>query len=116
MGAKTIGIAMTPTVVYLQVAADDPTPLLQPLHKRRTASLHLGVVRARVREHADAPQALSLLRARRERPRGRGAAEQRYERAAVEEERVDSESVMRGLDPRIHLLAKKDGLPGQARQ
>jgi hypothetical protein len=24
--------------------------------------------------------------------------------------------VMRGLDPRIHLLAKMDGLPGQARQ
>ena len=23
---------------------------------------------------------------------------------------------MRGLDPRIHLLAKEDGLPGQARQ
>jgi hypothetical protein len=27
-----------------------------------------------------------------------------------------SSTVMRGLDPRIHLLAKEDGLPGQARQ
>jgi len=26
------------------------------------------------------------------------------------------EGVMRGLDPRIHLLAKTDGLPVQARQ
>jgi hypothetical protein len=26
------------------------------------------------------------------------------------------ELVMPGLDPGIHLLAKKDGLPGQARQ
>jgi hypothetical protein len=25
-------------------------------------------------------------------------------------------TVMRGLDPRIHLLPEKDGLPGQARQ
>jgi hypothetical protein len=27
-----------------------------------------------------------------------------------------SSTVMRGLDPRIHRFAKKDGLPGQARQ
>jgi hypothetical protein len=27
-----------------------------------------------------------------------------------------SSTVMRRLDPRIHLLAKEDGLPGQARQ
>src|SRR5437660_546816 len=82
MGAKTIGIAVTPTVVYLQVAADDPAQLLQPLHKRCTASPHLGVVRARVREHADAPHPLALLRARDERPSRRRAAEQRDERAS----------------------------------
>jgi hypothetical protein len=33
-------------------------------------------------QHADAPHALALLRARRERPRSRRAAEQRDERAA----------------------------------
>jgi hypothetical protein len=29
---------------------------------------------------------------------------------------MESFVVMRGLDPRIHHLGKKDGLPGQARQ
>jgi hypothetical protein len=29
---------------------------------------------------------------------------------------MKSSVVMRGLDPRIHHLGKKDGLPGQARQ
>jgi hypothetical protein len=27
-----------------------------------------------------------------------------------------TQTVMRGLDPRIHLSSKDDGLPGQARQ
>jgi hypothetical protein len=34
-------------------------------------------------QHADAPHPLRLLRARHERPSGRRAAEQRYERAAM---------------------------------
>ena len=54
----------------------------------------------------------ALLRASREWPRGRCAANECNEIAAS----YHAHSVMRGLDPRIHLLAKKDGLPGQARQ
>src|SRR5262249_6311704 len=82
MGAKHIRIAVTPTAVYVQVASHDPPQFLQPLHKHRIATLHLSVVRPRVGEHADAPHVLALLRARRERPGGCRAAEQRDELAA----------------------------------
>jgi hypothetical protein len=37
-------------------------------------SLSFGIVRGQVHEHANAPHRLPLLRARRERPRGRRAA------------------------------------------
>src|SRR5262249_18004164 len=56
---------------------------LQPLRKRRDPCERIGIVRARTHEHADAPHALALLRARRERPSRRRAAEQRDERAPL---------------------------------
>jgi len=63
---------------------------------------------------------VGLLRARGERPKkrrhGRRPAEHSDELSAFHSGRLDFEFVMRGLDPRIHLLTKKDGLPGQARQ
>jgi hypothetical protein len=42
----------------------------------------------------------------------------RYSNSTAESARIELllSTVMRGLDPRIHLRAKKDGLPGQARQ
>ena len=43
----------------------------------------LRIVRGRVHEHADARHPFRLLRARRERPRSRRAAEQRDELAAL---------------------------------
>src|SRR5262245_6988555 len=46
------------------------------------AGVSFRIVGDRVHEYADAPHALALLRARRERPRGRGAAEQCDEIAA----------------------------------
>src|SRR5262249_12597285 len=52
---------------------------LQALHKRRSATLHLGVLRTGIREYAYAPDA--FLRLRRERPRRRRAAEKRDELA-----------------------------------
>src|SRR5262249_32931919 len=67
-----------------------PTKLLQPLRESGEPSLTFRIVRGEIHEHADAPDALALLRARRERPRGRRAAEQRYELAA--------------LDPRAHSM------------
>src|SRR5215831_12409831 len=56
---------------------------MQALRECPNARLRLWVVRCKVREHADAPHPLRLLRARRERPRHRCAAEQRYELAAL---------------------------------
>jgi len=55
--------------------------LLQPLQERCVACLPFLIVLDLVREHADAPTALRLLRARSERPRHCRAAEQRDELA-----------------------------------
>ena len=55
----------------------------QPLQERPDAGLTFRIVRGCGQEHADAPHALGLLRARRERPRRRRAAEQRDELAPV---------------------------------
>src|SRR5262249_12903457 len=66
------------------VAADRPTRLLQPLKERRKAILGVPIVRSRGHQHADAPYPIALLRARRERPRCRRAAEQRHELASFQ--------------------------------
>jgi hypothetical protein len=50
--------------------------------KRRDAGLPFWIADSQVHEHANAPHPLGLLRARRERPRGHCAAEQRDEIAA----------------------------------
>jgi hypothetical protein len=52
---------------------------LQPLEERRETHLPFRVVRGKIHEHADPPHPLALLRARRERPRYRYAAERGYE-------------------------------------
>src|SRR5262249_35929597 len=64
------------------VAAIGPTRCLQCLQKCREARLSFRIGRREVHEHADPPYALTLLRARRERPRDRRAAEQRDELAS----------------------------------
>src|SRR5262249_59199571 len=58
-----------------------PAQLRQRLGKRQEAGLPGRIVCGERHEHADAPHALALLRARRKRPRRR-AAEQRDELAA----------------------------------
>src|SRR5215813_4045791 len=69
-------ITQAPAILDPQVAALAPAQLLQRLLERR----ELGTAgAATAREHADPPHALSLLRASRQRPRGRRAAEQRDE-------------------------------------
>ena len=72
-----------PADVDPYVATVGPAQLLQPLQKRCEADLALRIVRGRIHEHADAPHPLALLRARRERPCGRRAAEQRDELAPL---------------------------------
>jgi hypothetical protein len=51
----------------------------EPLQESRVAGLKFRIVRHARHEHADAPHALALLRARRERPRDRCAAERCYQ-------------------------------------
>src|SRR5215831_12462925 len=53
--------------------------LAERVHARLPFPVSFGIRH----QHADPPHALAPLRARRERPRGRRAAEQRYERAAL---------------------------------
>ena len=71
MPANLGGIASGPAGIDPEVAADGPAQQRQPLQKRPDPSLKLRIVRGCVQEYADAPHALALLRARRERPRRR---------------------------------------------
>ena len=72
--ARTIDIVLAPACIDPHIAVA-PAQLLQDLPERRYAGLTLWIVRGRVHQHADAPHPLGLLRARRERPRRRRAAE-----------------------------------------
>lgn len=59
-------------VIDLKVAADGPSPLLEPLPERRGASLSFRIVLDIQHQHANAPYPTGLLCARRKRPhRGR---------------------------------------------
>ena len=78
---KTRYIAQGEAVVDLHIAALGPAQLLQLFQERSVARPCLRIVFGQVREHADAPNALALLRPRRHRPRRR-AAEQGDELAS----------------------------------
>jgi hypothetical protein len=79
-GSRADWLAYAPTVVDQKVAALSPAQLLQAAPEGGNAGLPLWVVLRVNNNHADAPHPLALLRARRERPRTRGA-EQRDELA-----------------------------------
>ena len=66
--AGVVGIARGPAGINAHVSAVGPAQLLQPLYERREAGLCYRVIRDRIYEHADPPQAVGLLRSRRERP------------------------------------------------
>src|SRR5262245_579724 len=70
-----------PTSLDLRIAAVCPTQLLQCLPERRNAGLAFGIVCGYGHKNTDPPHAITLLRPRRERPRGRRAADQRDELA-----------------------------------
>src|SRR5262249_16004574 len=67
--------------IDLDIAANHPAQLLEPLPERSGAELSFGIALGVEHQHADPPHALSLLRVRRERPRSSGAAEKRDELA-----------------------------------
>src|SRR5262245_38365969 len=77
------GIARGPARLDPQIAALEPAQFLETLQERSMANQSLGIILGEIREHADAPHPLALLRARHERPRGRRAAERQDERAAL---------------------------------
>jgi hypothetical protein len=77
-----IDVNAAPTKVHPRVAAIGPTQARKRLSESRDARLIRGIVLVGQHEHADAPDAVALLRAGRERPRRR-AAEERDEVAPL---------------------------------
>jgi hypothetical protein len=80
--ADVAGISPAPTGVDPHVTAVDPAQLLHRLHESHQAGPSWQIVCGKRHEHADVPHSLALLRARRERPSRRRAAEKRDELAA----------------------------------
>jgi hypothetical protein len=68
-----IDVNASPTKLHSHVAANGPTDARKRLRERREGRLPQGIVFVARHEHADAPHAVALLRARRERPRRRAA-------------------------------------------
>jgi hypothetical protein len=64
-----IDVIAVPPKVHPHVAAIGPTQVRKRLRERRDVSLPHGIVFVARHEHADAPYAVALLRARRKRPR-----------------------------------------------
>src|SRR5215470_15581228 len=60
----SIDVAAAPAWVHPHVAAIGPTQGRKRLRERRDVSLHHGIVFVASDEHADAPHAVALLRAR----------------------------------------------------
>ena len=79
MSANLGGIGRCPAGVDPHVAPCGPAQLPQALQERPDQGLKIRIVRSRGYDHADAPHALALLRARRERPRRRRPTDERYE-------------------------------------
>jgi hypothetical protein len=78
----SIDVVAAPTNIHPHVAAIGPTQVRKRLHERGEAKLPHGIVFVARHEPADAPDAVALLRVRRERPRRRrAAAEERDELA-----------------------------------
>ena len=77
---EALAASLRPAILDRDGATLDPAEFAQPLHKSG-GPLALGCRRARAQE-PDGRQLRRLLRPRRERPRGRRAAEQRDELAA----------------------------------
>jgi hypothetical protein len=81
-----IDVTAAPTKVHPHIAAVGPTQARKRLRECRVATLPLRIIFVVRHEHADAPYAVALLRARRERPRDRRAAERSDEFAPPDAE------------------------------
>jgi hypothetical protein len=78
---KVTGVARCPAIVDPNVAPSDQPNCCSPCRNAAMRACPFRVIRGEVHEHADAPHALTLLRARRERPSRRRTAKQRNELA-----------------------------------
>src|SRR5262249_4638421 len=76
MSADGLGVATRQTVFNQKISAHRPTEMPQGLLESWLERLYLGISRREGHEHPDTTHTLRLLRARRERPRRRDAAEQ----------------------------------------
>ena len=81
MGADACWVSSAPSIIDTDAAAVVPAQLLQRLAESLEIVLLLNIFGERI-EHADAPHALTLLRARHQRPSCR-SAEQRDETRVV---------------------------------
>src|SRR5262249_46609676 len=79
-----IDVTATPSKVHPHVTAVGPTQACKRLNERGEVSLRHGIVFVVRIEHADAPDALALLRPGHERPCRRRAAKERDELAAAD--------------------------------
>src|SRR6516164_7141742 len=83
VAANTPNISRRPMPVDAQALPLAPTQCLQALLKGRRARLSFWIILRIVHQHCDPAHPLALLRTRRERPRGRRAADERDELAAL---------------------------------
>src|SRR5262245_66230952 len=65
---KVIGIATSPTIFELQIAAFCPAKLLKSIQKGLEAGLKFQIALGCLKQHADTPHPLALLRPRSKRP------------------------------------------------
>ena len=68
---NVVGFVSGPALLDAHVAANDPARLRQALQECSDPGLKFRIVRSCGQDYANAPHALALLRARRERPRRR---------------------------------------------
>src|SRR5262249_34545339 len=81
VSASPLRITRAPADVNASIAFVGPVQLCQRLCERQEAGLSCRIVCRETHEYANAPHALALLRARRERPSGNRTAKQRDELA-----------------------------------
>ena len=82
-GRDAGGVAGTIAVVDLEILAVGPPQLPEPGREQHSPGAKVGIALRLTLEHADPPRAVGWLRARRERPGGSRAADERDERAAL---------------------------------
>src|SRR5262249_5195736 len=99
-----IAVIALPPKLHPHVAAIGPTQLHKRLSEPRKASLRHGLILIKRHEHADAPHAVALLRACRERPRRR-AAEERDRLATIHSTTSSARGIIDGGMARPSALA-----------